>query len=240
MSLETINFNLLRLKDGDLLLDLGCGEGRHTITAYLLSNANAIGLDISHTDLCTAQGRYEEFHNAERTEAHLLFTEGNGHQLPFADNTFDKVICSEVLEHIYDYESVLAEIDRVLKPGGVFGVSVPRYWPEWICWQLSDAYHNQPGGHIRIFTTGQLHQSVSNLGYVRYKRHWAHALHVPYWWLKCLFWREQDREEAWPVKQYHRFLVWDLMDRPAVTRWLEKLLDPFMGKSVVMYYVKGV
>jgi len=240
VSLETINFDTLKLKDEDLFLDVGCGEGRHTITAYLVRNASAIGIDISHQDLCTAQGRYQDFYNPDRTGAHLLFSQGNGHQLPFADGTFDKVICSEVLEHIHEYESVLSELHRVLKPGGVLGVSVPRFWPEWVCWKLSDAYHAQEGGHIRIFTSHQLHQSISRLGFIRFKRHWAHALHVPYWWLKCLFWREEGQEEAWLVKQYHRFLVWDLMDKPLMTRLLEKLLDPLLGKSVVMYYVKGL
>ena len=42
------------------------------------------------------------------------------------------------------------------------------------------------------------------------------------------------------MAQYHRFLVWDLMDRPAFTRALERVLNPVMGKSVVMYFQKEV
>jgi hypothetical protein len=79
---------------------------------------------------------------------------------------------------------------------------------------------------------------VERLGFRHYDRHWAHALHAPFWWLQCLFWN--NRESNWLVAQYHRLLVWDLMERPALTRALEKIMNPIMGKSVVMYFRKGV
>ncbi|MEE4661287.1 MAG: SAM-dependent methyltransferase, partial [Halieaceae bacterium] len=80
-------------------------------------------------------------------------------------------------------------------------------------------------------------QQIEDLGMQHYYRHWAHALHAPFWWLKCLFWERQDSNPL--VRLYHRFLVWDLMDRPWVTRVLERALNPLMGKSVVMYFRKG-
>ena len=61
-------------------------------------------------------------------------------------------------------------------------------------------------------------------------------LHSPYWWLKCLV--GVDNEGSWLVKHYHRFLVWDMMQRPMLTRVLESLLSPAIGKSVVFYGVK--
>jgi hypothetical protein len=115
-------------------------------------------------------------------------------------------------------------------------VSVPRAWPERLCWWLSDAYHQVEGGHLRIFKASQLSDQIEALGFTVYCKHWAHALHSPYWWLRCLFWNNQDNN--WLVKQYHRFLVWDLMDKPLFTRKLEQLLNPLMGKSVVMYFQK--
>ncbi len=165
---------------------------------------------------------------------YCAFIQGTGHQLPFPDNAFDHVICSEVLEHIPNYASFLSEIQRVLKPGGLFAVSVPRYFPEWVCWQLSDAYHEVEGGHVRIFRTGELKQGIQNLGMKFLTRHWAHSLHVPYWWLKCLFWKNAD--EHFLVRQYHRLLVWDLMHRPWLTQTLDRFLIPLLGKSVVMYF----
>lgn len=55
-------------------------------------------------------------------------------------------------------------------------------------------------------------------------------------WLKYFFWKTQDSN--WVIKKYHRFLVWDLMDKPVFTRTLEKILNPIMGKSVVLYFRK--
>jgi SAM-dependent methyltransferase len=142
-----------------------------------------------------------------------------------------------VLEHIGPYRAVLAEIRRVLKPGGALVASVPRYWPEWICWALSDAYHANEGGHVRIFRAAELERDIEALGFRRYRRHWAHALHSPFWWLKCLLWERRDESRL--IALYHRLLVWDLMERPRLTRWLEALLNPVMGKSVVMYFEKA-
>ena len=68
MSLETINFKRLALTDGDQLLDLGCGEGRHSISAYLLKNVSAIGLDLSINDLNTAKQRFADFHQPDQPD----------------------------------------------------------------------------------------------------------------------------------------------------------------------------
>ncbi len=236
MSLETIRYEQLRLRPGERVLDLGCGEGRHAITAYLSERVHVIGLDLSERDLTTASERFTDFELAGDEERSLTFMRASGLELPFADASFDKVICAEVLEHIPDYRAMVAEIRRVLKPGGSLAVSVPRFWPEWVCWRLSDAYHEVEGGHVRIFRTSELRGALEGASMRRYGWHWAHGLHSPYWWLRCLFWARG--EQVWPVKLYHRLLVWDLMKKPAVTRWLEKLFDPLWGKSIVMYFVR--
>ena len=238
MSMENVNFENLQLHANDKVLDVGCGEGRHSITAYMLENIESVGVDLSLKDLKTTRERFHEFKDPDNDQKSLNISVANGQLLPFADNSFDKVICSEVLEHIPDYRSVLKEISRVLKTGGIFAASVPRFFPEWVCWQLSDEYHAMEGGHVRIFNAGHLKEDIEGNGMVFFKRHYAHSLHVPYWWLKCLFWREQGEKPAGIVDTYHRFLVWDLMKKPALTTFLDKLFNPILGKSVVMYFVK--
>ena len=239
MSLQTIDFNRLQLRDGDRILDLGCGEGRHAISAYMIGNVDAVGVDLSITDLKTTRQRFSQFAEPDNPRKSLVTFVADAEKLPFDDDVFDKVICSEVLEHIVPYQQVIAEINRVLKIGGIAAISVPRFFPEWICWQLSDAYHQVKGGHIRIFLTNELREEVESKGFICYSKHHAHSLHVPYWWLKCLFWRKDDEPDAGIVNWYHEFLTWDLMQQPFVTRWLDKLLNPLMGKSVVMYFVKS-
>lgn len=234
--METVDFRYFPLRAGETVLDLGCGEGRHTIAARLQSPVTAIGVDLSFGDLAAARDKFAHFDAAQSGDGHFGLANANALQLPFADNTFDKVICSEVLEHIPDYRAVLVEIRRVLKPGGLFCASVPRQWPEKICWWFSDAYHNVEGGHLRIFDARELDGQIRGLGFTFFRRHWAHALHAPFWWLQCLLWSRRDNH--WLIRQYHRLLVWDLMDRPRITRLLEKALNPIMGKSVVMYYRK--
>lgn len=236
MSLTTVDFRRLHLAPGQRVLDLGCGEGRHAISAWLEAPVQVVGLDLGGADLATAAGRAAEFAAPDAAAARTLgWVRGSGLRLPFADDTFDRVICAEVLEHVPDYQTVLDEIRRVLKPGGVLAVSVPRFGPEWVCWKLSDGYHEVEGGHIRIFRQGELRAAVERRGLARFHLHWAHALHVPYWWLRCLFW--ERGENVWPVRAYHRLLVWDLMQGPWLTRTLDRLLNPLMGKSVVMYFI---
>lgn len=236
--MQTVDFKHFMLAPGDRVLDLGCGEGRHVISAFVEADITAVGVDLCFNDLQTAQQKFADFAEPGNADKGFGLATANALHLPFADNTFDKIICSEVLEHIPDYKSVLREIERVLKPGGLFCASVPRAWPERICWALSEAYHKVEGGHVRIFDAGKLRGQIQALGFQFYHRHWAHALHAPFWWLKCLFWNSQDENPL--IRQYHRLLVWDLLERPQFTRRLEQLLNPVVGKSVVMYFRKTV
>jgi SAM-dependent methyltransferase len=156
--------------------------------------------------------------------------------MPFPDNSFDKVIASEILEHVPNDRQAMAEIARVLRPGGVASITVPSWFPERICWALSDDYHNNPGGHIRIFTKDELAGKLTASGLTVTGSHHAHALHSPYWWLKCAAGVANDKNLA--VRGWHQLLVWDIMRAPAATRLTEKALNPVIGKSLVMYVVK--
>ena len=123
-------------------------------------------------------------------------------KLPFADASFDCIICSEVLEHIPDHKNAIKELDRILKPHGTLVVSVPRYFAERICWFISRDYYNEEGGHIRIYRKKNLRKMLTNQGFKCWRINYKHALHSPYWWLKCLVGLKNEEHPL--VKNYQK------------------------------------
>jgi SAM-dependent methyltransferase len=234
----TVRLEKLGLKPGDWVLDLGCGEGRHVHGLHMLDGVNVVGLDLHIPSLIKGRDGMDFLPPGSNT-AVTAFVSGDAYRLPFQDRAFDAVVCSEVLEHLIDYEQALAEIARVLKPGGRFAPTVPTAWPERLCWALAPGeggYADQPGGHVRIFKEAVLRDRVVAEGFAYGGKHHAHGLHAPFWWLKCALWARRDDHPL--IRLYHRFLVWDLMEKPVFTRVLDDITSPFMGKSLALYFRK--
>ena len=235
----TVDFQRLPAMDGARLLDLGCGAGRHAFEAAR-RGARVVALDTAHAELEQVLAVAAAMSEASEVPAGaaLAPAAGDATAMPFADDSFDVVIAAEVLEHIPADQNAISEITRVLRPGGVAAVTVPAWLPERICWLLSDDYHNVPGGHIRIFTRYELETKLRRAGLVVDGGHHAHALHSPYWWLKCAVGVRDDNHPL--ASAYHKLLVWDIMSKPAVTQLADRVLNPLIGKSLVVYATKPV
>jgi SAM-dependent methyltransferase len=229
----TVDYDRLDVRPGMNVLDLGCGEGRHAFEAFR-RGASVVAVDWGSDEVTTTRQWLQAIRAAGEAPvgARAEVVRGDLTALPFPDASVDRVIASEVLEHVPDDAAAIAEIARVVKPGGRVAITVPRYGPERICWALSDEYHANEGGHVRIYRADVLRTRLAAAGLSPGASHHAHALHAPYWWLKCAVGVER---EATAVRAYHRFLVWDLTKRPWLTRAAERVLDPVIGKSLVVY-----
>src|SRR5215469_5932867 len=233
----TVDFQRLPAMDGARLLDLGCGAGRHAFEAAR-RGARVVALDTAHAELEQVLAVAAAMSEASEVPvgAALAPAAGDATAMPFADDSFEVVIAAEVLEHIPADQNAISEITRVLRPGGVAAVTVPAWLPERVCWLLSDDYHNVPGGHVRIFTRSELEIKLGRAGLRVGGHHHAHALHSPYWWLKCAVGVHDDEHPL--ARTYHKLLVWDIMRKPAITRLADQALNPLIGKSLVVYASK--
>jgi SAM-dependent methyltransferase len=230
----TVDFGLLPIQPGDRLLDMGCGGGRHAFEAAR-RGARVVALDTDRSELSQVTAVFAAMAQAGEIPqgGSGLAVSGDATCLPFEDGSFDKVIAAEVLEHLPADQIAMNEIARVLRPGGMAAVTVPAWLPERICWRLSDDYHNNPGGHIRIFTRRELITKLTRSGLAVTGQHRAHALHSPYWWVKCAVGVHNDEHPL--AGAYHKLLVWDIMRKPASTRIADQILNPVLGKSLVVY-----
>jgi len=229
----TVGLDLLGLRDGDWLLDAGCGEGRHSWVASKRNHSTIIAFDTDWESL--EKNKYTLALLKQKGEvnsnSHLL--QADVTSLPFKDGAFNRIICSEVLEHIPQDRQAVSELIRVLDSDGAMGVSVPHYLAESICWMLSKEYYGFPGGHIRKYKSRQITALLRSSGLNIYAIRRNHALHSFYWILRCLC--GIKRENALVPSLYNKFLMLDIDNRHRARRWLEGFFNLIIPKSIVIY-----
>ena len=232
----TVDYERLGVEPGMRVLDLGAGFGRHAF-ATARRGANVVAADLAASEMGETKDTFAAMYLDGEIPADTSTTcvQADGLQLPFGDGSFDRIIASEVLEHVPDDLAVMAELFRVLRPGGRLAATVPSAVPEQICWWLNEAYHApiSVGGHVRIYGLPELRTKLADTGFEPGDTHRAHALHSPYWWLKCAVGLDNTDNPA--VKAYLKLLTWDIVEAPRLTRTAERILNPVLGKSLVIY-----
>lgn len=239
----TIDFSRLSLRPGMTVLDAGCGQGRHSLE-LLRNGCRALAVDLNPADL-----RYTRYlltalahglsNAADTTSAggggsHAVL-QANALRLPFSGAAFDRVLCSEVLEHVGNPAQAAGELARVLKPAGLLAVSVPTPVTEWMYRLSSDDYFNTPGGHVRIFTLPRLRALLDRQGLVVNDVHFEHSFHSLYWWVRCVFGLHSEGHPA--IRHFRKVLTHTLFSPPLARaeQWGNWLLP----KSMVVYARKA-
>ena len=134
------------------ILDVGCGLG--TVRMFLCEKHSYIGCDVSEATLVRAR----KIHSSRNA----YFDLGSLPSLPIEAGAVDAALCLEVLEHIPDDDSAVAELARVVRPGGILIASVPNsyYWPE----------YESLIGHIRHYDWASLTALVEKHGFLITRR----------------------------------------------------------------------
>jgi ubiquinone/menaquinone biosynthesis C-methylase UbiE len=114
------NREVVKRVEGKRILDVGCGSG--TIVKRLLKKGKSvIGVDIGNELLRFCQSSYKN----------AAFCGADAQYLPFSDNCFDTIVCSEVIEHLDNPEKGLKEFERILRPNGELVITTPNTSVRW-------------------------------------------------------------------------------------------------------------
>ena len=175
------------------MIDLGCGTGRHVLELSK-SRADVIGADMSRHDLRIARYLLEIMRATGEVRARVHWLQMAGERLPFRDAAFDRVICTETLEHVDDDAVLARELARVLKPGGILAISVPDEFSEKIFWRLSENYRTQVGGHVRMYARSRSSRLLRDAGLRPYAVRYRHSLETAYWLSHVTFWSDWGKQ----------------------------------------------
>jgi SAM-dependent methyltransferase len=226
----TVDLDKLGLRPGDWLLDAGCGAGRHCFGA-LDRGAHVVGLDLDVPSLRIARAGIHERRGNATEKLHGGVLRGDVFRLPFPSGAFDRVICSEVMEHVHDYGAAARELARVLRPGGTLGVTIPTAITEWLYLAATRRYFESPGGHIRVFKPRDLARALARAGMRVDGVGFAHSFHSPYWLVRSGV--GLDDERSAPTRAFRKVLVHAAFSRT----WskVEHVFDWVWPKSLVLY-----
>ena len=228
----TVDFDRLAVQEGNVVLDAGCGWGRHSVE-YMKRGAKVFCLDLDLDSLYRT--RYTIASMMKKGDApagsRFLCHIGDTLNLPFKNDTFDRIICSEVMEHVNDEFQACAELSRVLKKNGRIAITVPTYISEIIYDAITYEYFTSPGGHVRKFFPSELADIMRKNGLEVYAVDFKHSFHTIWWMIRGVVGLHNADHPI--TKGYHNFLVMGLSSK--FMRRCEKFFNNFFPKSVIIY-----
>jgi SAM-dependent methyltransferase len=230
---QSIDPALLDVQPTDNVIDLGCGTGRHVLE-LAKRRCNLIGADMSQHDLRIGRYLLEIMRRRGEVRARVHWLRTAGERLPFVDSAFDRVICTETLEHVDDDRVLMRELVRVLKPGGVLAVSVPDEWSEKLFWRLSHNYRSHAGGHVRVYERRGIVRLMRDAGLAPYAVRYRHALETVYWLSHVAFWSDWNAQG--PITRRFRSALDSHRARESrIVTLLDDVGNRILPKSIVVY-----
>ncbi|MDE3094386.1 MAG: class I SAM-dependent methyltransferase [Chloroflexota bacterium] len=230
---QSIDPALLDIRAEHRAIDLGCGTGRHVLE-LCKGEGTIIGADLSRHDLRVGRYLLEIMRRRGEVRAKVHWMQTAGERLPFVDAAFDRVICTETLEHVDDDRVLAGELQRVLKPGGILAVSVPDEFSEKIFWKLSEHYRTQVGGHVRVYRRRQIVGLLRDAGLEPYAVRYRHSLETLYWLSHVALWSEWGKQG--PVTgAFRRALDSARARRSAIVTAIDDIGNRILPKSIVVY-----
>ena len=230
---QSIDPALLDIRAGDRVIDLGCGTGRHVLE-LAKSPGTILGADISRHDVRVGRYLLEIMRREGDVQAKVHWLQTAGERLPFIDGAFDRVICTETLEHVDDDAVLARELVRVLKPGGILAVSVPDEYSEKVFWRLSESYRTYVGGHVRIYRRPQIVRLLREAGLDPYAVRYRHSLETVYWLSHVAFWSDWGKQG--PITgAFRRILDSQRTRKSRIVSALDDIGNRILPKSIVVY-----
>jgi SAM-dependent methyltransferase len=230
---QSIDPALLDIASTDRVIDLGCGTGRHVLELSK-TPCDIIGADISRNDIRAGRYLLEIMRRRDEVKARVHWLQTAGERLPFKDGAFDRVICTETLEHVDDEYVLARELVRVLKPGGILAISVPDEYSEKVFWKLSKNYRTHAGGHVRIFGRSEIVRLMRTSGLDPYAVRYRHSLETVYWLSHVAFWSDWGKQG--PITSaFRRILDSQRARQSAIITALDDVGNRILPKSIVVY-----
>jgi ubiquinone/menaquinone biosynthesis C-methylase UbiE len=228
----SIDFSVMGLHHGDRVLDLGCGNGRHTLEACRRNSCRVVAADLDQEDLRRVRYMAGVERASGRLRGDIAFVVADAQSLPFADSSFDSIMCTEVLEHVGDDEAALQELSRVLKPSGKLALSVPAYVVERAMWLIFPGYRQKAGGHLRVYRPRQIREALRRHGFRLYATRHKKAFQSIYWLLARLC----GSRTRGPARFFKEQIV-DPYERSAesLLARLEECANYLIPKDLVLY-----
>lgn len=219
-------FTDFKVQAEDRVLDVGCGDG-----GYIGYCANC-GADVTFVDIDPDKIKEteERLQGSPARGIHGLVSDAN--PLPLPDNHFDKVICTEVMEHVDHPVRFLAELVRVGKPGALYLLSVPDLASETVQQQVAPQLYFEKPHHIHIFSSEEFTHMVSESGLIIEKQTSYGFFWSMFW---AFFWTcDQDLSEPWHPLLQHWGRTWETLLSMRDGPRIKQALDQALPKSQII------